>query len=171
MMSPGKTAGMIISKYHDRGYCTHSQSRRRNRICWRIRCYAGILEYPHGKSDVAAALRNSWRTGRRRLRHGALDRWAPSNAEIAFEGFIHPNDTVQEGPLGEWTGYYASGSALEPAIRIATMMHRNDPILTGAIPAVPPNEHTFLSPHPSPRRGLESARSCRYPGSERRMGA
>jgi len=50
---------------------------------------------------------------------------------------------VQEGPLGEWTGYYASGSALEPAIRIVTMMHRNDPILVGAIPAVPPNDNTF----------------------------
>ena len=31
----------------------------------------------------------------------------PANAEIAFEGFIHPDDMIQEGPLGEWTGYYA----------------------------------------------------------------
>ena len=67
----------------------------------------------------------------------------PANSEIAFEGFIHPGDNIQEGPLGEWTGYYASGSALEPAIRIATFMHRNDPILMGAIPAVPPNDNTF----------------------------
>ena len=53
----------------------------------------------------------------------------PANAEIAFEGFIRPDDKVQEGPLGEWTGYYASGSAPEPAIRIATMMppQRSDP--------------------------------------------
>ena len=67
----------------------------------------------------------------------------PANSEIAFEGFIHPDDKIQEGPLGEWTGYYASGSDLEPAIRIDTMMHRNDPILMGAIPAVPPNDNTF----------------------------
>ncbi len=67
----------------------------------------------------------------------------PANAEIAFEGYIHPNDLMQEGPLGEWTGYYAGGSRPEPAIRIATMMHRNDPILLGAIPAVPPNDNTF----------------------------
>ena len=67
----------------------------------------------------------------------------PANAEIAFEGFIHPDDKIQEGPLGEWTGYYACGSAPEPAIRIATLMHRNDPILVGAIPAVPPNDNTF----------------------------
>src|SRR6202000_3181487 len=28
-------------------------------------------------------------------------------------------------------------------IRIATMMHRDNPILMGAIPAVPPNDNTF----------------------------
>ena len=67
----------------------------------------------------------------------------PSNAEIAFEGLIHPDDRIPEGPLGEWTGYYASGSDLEPAIRIDTLMYRNDPILMGAIPAVPPNDNTF----------------------------
>src|SRR6266849_2412333 len=67
----------------------------------------------------------------------------PANAEIAFEGLIHPDDRIKEGPLGEWTGYYASGSDLEPAIRIDTLMYRNDPILVGAIPAVPPNDNTF----------------------------
>ena len=67
----------------------------------------------------------------------------PANAEIAFEGFIHPGDLIQEGPLGEWTGYYAGGTRPEPAIRIATFMHRDDPILLGAIPAVPPNDNTF----------------------------
>ncbi len=67
----------------------------------------------------------------------------PANAEIAFEGLIHPDDRIKEGPLREWTGYYASRSDLEPAIRIDTLMYRNDPILVGAIPAVPPNDNTF----------------------------
>ena len=31
----------------------------------------------------------------------------------------------------------------EPAIRIETLMHRHDPILMGAGPAVPPNDNTF----------------------------
>jgi len=52
----------------------------------------------------------------------------PAHAEIAFEGFIHPNDVMDEGPLGEWTGYYAGGLKKEPAIRIETFMHRDDPI-------------------------------------------
>src|SRR2546422_4475927 len=100
------------------------------------------LEIPYGKSEFEAAggllgepveVFNMPRTGLP----------VPANAEIAFEGLIHPGDLIQEGPLGEWTGYYAGGSRPEPAIRISTMMHRNNPILLGAIPAVPPNDNTF----------------------------
>ena len=67
----------------------------------------------------------------------------PAHAEIAFEGFIHPNDLLDEGPLGEWTGYYAGGLKKEPAIRIETFMHRDDPILLGAIPGIPPDDDSF----------------------------
>jgi 4-hydroxy-3-polyprenylbenzoate decarboxylase len=67
----------------------------------------------------------------------------PAHAEIAFEGFIHPNDRVEEGPLGEWTGYYAGGVKQEPAIRVASFMHRDDPILLGAIPGIPPDDDSF----------------------------
>jgi len=67
----------------------------------------------------------------------------PAHAEIAFEGFIHPGDVIDEGPLGEWTGYYAGGKQKEGVIRVESFFHRNDPILLGAIPAVPPNDDTF----------------------------
>jgi UbiD family decarboxylase len=67
----------------------------------------------------------------------------PANAEIAFEGFINPDDTIAEGPFGEWTGYYAGGQHHAPVIRIETFMHRNDPILLGAVPAVPPCDDTY----------------------------
>src|SRR6476620_11765665 len=67
----------------------------------------------------------------------------PAHAEIAFEGFIHPNDKIDEGPLGEWTGYYAGGLKKEAAIRIETMMYRDNPILLGAIPGIPPDDDSF----------------------------
>src|SRR5690349_9564364 len=67
----------------------------------------------------------------------------PANAAIAFEGSIAPDDLIQEGPFGEWTGYFAGGLKKEPVIRIDTLMHRNDPILLGAVPAVPPNDDTY----------------------------
>ena len=139
MMSPGKHGRIIMTKYHER-----------NQPC-PVAVIVGMhpalfmlsgLEIPYGKSEYEAAggilgepieVFNMPRTGMP----------VPANAEIAFEGLIHPGDVIQEGPLGEWTGYYAGGSRPEPAIRISTMMHRNDPILLGAIPAVPPNDNTF----------------------------
>ena len=52
-------------------------------------------------------------------------------------------DLIDEGPLGEWTGYFAGGRKREPAIRVETFWHRDNPVLTGAIPGVPPNDDTF----------------------------
>jgi 4-hydroxy-3-polyprenylbenzoate decarboxylase len=45
-----------------------------------------------------------------------------------------------EGPFGEWTGYYASGSREEPVIDIKAVYYRNDPIILGAPPNKPPYE-------------------------------
>ncbi|MGH8914530.1 MAG: UbiD family decarboxylase, partial [Acidimicrobiia bacterium] len=64
----------------------------------------------------------------------------PVGAEIAIEGFVHPNSTMMEGPFGEWTGYYASASRQEPVIDVAAIYHRDDPILLGCPPEKPPYE-------------------------------
>jgi UbiD family decarboxylase len=139
MMSPGKHGRIIMGKYHERGQpCPVAVVVGMHPALFML---AG-LEIPYGKSEYEAAggllgepleVINMPRTGLP----------VPANSEIAFEGLIHPGDEIQEGPLGEWTGYYAGGSRPEPAIRISTMMHRKDPILLGAIPAVPPNDNTF----------------------------
>jgi 4-hydroxy-3-polyprenylbenzoate decarboxylase len=139
MMSPGKHGRIIMGKYHDRGEpCPVAVIAGMHPALFML---AG-LEVPYGKSEIEAAggilgepieVFNMPRTGLP----------VPANSEIAFEGLIHPGDEIQEGPLGEWTGYYAGGSRPEPAIRISTFMHRDDPVLMGAIPAVPPNDNTF----------------------------
>jgi UbiD family decarboxylase len=139
MMSPGKHGRIIMTRYHERKEpCPVAVVAGMHPALFML---AG-LEIPYGKSEFEAAggilgepveVFNMPKTGLP----------VPANAEIAFEGFIHPGDVIQEGPLGEWTGYYAGGSRPEPAIRIATLMHRDDPILVGAIPAVPPNDNTF----------------------------
>ena len=100
------------------------------------------LEIPYGKNeyDVAGGLIGEPVEVIEAPRTGLP---IPAQAEIAFEGFVHPNDLIDEGPLGEWTGYYAGGQKKEPAIRIETFMHRNDPILLGAIPGVPPDDDSF----------------------------
>ncbi len=56
----------------------------------------------------------------------------PAEAEIAMEGFAHPDDRKIEGPFGEWTGYFASGPSPEPVIKVEAIYHRNSPIICGA---------------------------------------
>jgi 4-hydroxy-3-polyprenylbenzoate decarboxylase len=139
MMSPGKHGLIIMRKYHERGEpCPVAVVAGMHPVLVML----GGIEIPYGKNELEAAggilgepieVINMPKTGLP----------VPANAEIAFEGLIHPDDRIKEGPLGEWTGYYASGSDLEPAIRIDTLMYRDDPILVGAIPAVPPNDNTF----------------------------
>lgn len=139
MCSKGKHGDIIMRSYHEKGEpCPVAVVCGMHPMLFMI---AG-LEIPYGSNEYDAAgglfgeaieVITGPRTGLP----------IPANAEIAFEGFIHPNDLIQEGPLGEWTGYYAGGLKKEPAIRIETFMHRNNPILMGAIPGVPPDDDSF----------------------------
>ena len=63
----------------------------------------------------------------------------PATAEIALEGDLLPPDQEShiEGPFGEWTGYYGTGAAKGPVIKVRRVMHRNDPIIAGAPPLKP----------------------------------
>jgi len=62
----------------------------------------------------------------------------PITSELAVEGFILPPqvESKQEGPFGEWTGYYASGTRNEPVVKVQTVMYRNDPIIFGSPPGI-----------------------------------
>lgn len=56
----------------------------------------------------------------------------PAFGEIVLEGEIPPPkvESEMEGPFGEWTGYYASGTRPAPLVRVKAVYHRDDPILT-----------------------------------------
>jgi len=56
----------------------------------------------------------------------------PASADIVIEGEIPPPEveSEMEGPFGEWTGYYASGTRPSPVIRVKAVYYRDDPILT-----------------------------------------
>ena len=64
----------------------------------------------------------------------------PKDAEIVIEGFVHPTERKEEGPFGEWTGYYGSLMRAEPVLDIKAIYHRNDPIILGCPPLRPPDE-------------------------------
>lgn len=139
MASKGKHGDIIMRRYHERGEpCP---------IAVVVGVHPGLfsvagVEVPYGKNeyDVAGGLIGE---PVRVVRGPKTGLPIPAEAEIAYEGFIHDGDRIDEGPLGEWTGYYAGGKKKEPVIRVASLLYRNDPILTGCIPAVPPNDDTF----------------------------
>jgi 4-hydroxy-3-polyprenylbenzoate decarboxylase len=139
MTSKGKHGNLIMRRYHERGEpCPIAVVAGMHPALFMV---AG-LEIPYGKNEYDAA---GGLIGEpvEVIAGPATGLPIPAHAEIAFEGWIAPGDQVDEGPLGEWTGYYAGGKKKEPAIRIATFMHRDNPILLGAVPAVPPNDDTF----------------------------
>lgn len=54
----------------------------------------------------------------------------PADAEIVLEGEIDPNDSLPEGPFGEYTGYYAEGEKdNKPFMEVKKVLHRNSPVL------------------------------------------
>ena len=66
----------------------------------------------------------------------------PADCEIALEGYI-THETDEEGPFGEWPGYYAGGVHEEHVFRVEKVYHRDDPILTCSASNKPPHEHLF----------------------------
>jgi len=71
----------------------------------------------------------------------------PSRVEIVVEGEIHPGEWVDEGPFGEWHGYYGNRglkTVPEPVIRVKAVHYRTNPILTCAHPSVPPHDFNLL---------------------------
>lgn len=106
-------------------------------------CAEGI---PYGMSEFA------WAGGIRgepvqvvHGRHTGLP--FPATAEIAIEGWIDPAAPLHdEGPYGEWMGYYASGEGRTHVIKVQAIYHRNDPILLGCPQGKPPHEdNRFLA--------------------------
>ena len=64
----------------------------------------------------------------------------PADAEIAIEGFLRHDLQREEGPFGEWTGYYASSARAEPVFEVKAVYYRNNPIILGCPPEKPPYE-------------------------------
>lgn len=97
---------------------------------------AGVSEF-----DFAGGLRG---TPTQVIRSDITGLPYPADAEIVLEGEIRPGELREEGPFGEWPGYYASPRSLEPFIRVQRVLHRHNPILSCANPARPPHTLTLL---------------------------
>jgi len=61
-----------------------------------------------------------------------VDLPVPANAEIVVEGEVDPEAFMEEGPFGEYTGYY-SGVGTDPRnfIKVNCITHRSNPVFWG----------------------------------------
>ena len=90
----------------------------------------------------------------------------PARAELVIEGYSYPDGGQEEGPFGEFTGYYGRpGLEQTPSIEVKAIYFRNQPIMTAALMADHPSceQNLFLSVMRGARvwRDLEA---CGIPG-------
>lgn len=85
----------------------------------------------------------------------------PATAEIILEGEIRPCDVGEEGPFGEFTGYYGGERAKRPIFRIQCITRRKDAIDVGSYVGRPPQEDALLL---SMNTEMEILRQCPLPG-------
>lgn len=130
-MSPGRHGDEIRRKYWARGQsCPVAISCGQEpavyaAASWRIT--VGEYEYAGGIKNKPIEVVTGVTTGLP----------IPATAEIVLEGEMLPPgaDMRPEGPFGEWTGYYASSTRPEPAVKINATLHRNNPIIMGVPPS------------------------------------
>ena len=80
----------------------------------------------------------------------------PAEAEFVIEGLVHPGPRAEEGPLGEFTGYYGRERSPQPLIEVTAVHHRRDPIMTAALMAKYPALIFYPAPFSSVYRFLSS---------------
>jgi len=71
----------------------------------------------------------------------------PATAEIVLEGYIDGDNLREEGPFGEYTGFYTDElkqTIKKPAIDVKRIYHRNDPIMLAASVGRPVNDNHMM---------------------------
>ena len=138
-MSPGKHGRLIREKYFARGEpCPVTISLGHDPLLF----MAANQEIDYGTDEFAYA------GGHRGKPYEVVNSELhglpiPADSEIVMEGEIYGDETMPEGPFGEFMGYYASDTSEEPIIKIRRVYYRNNPILCVASPAKPPTSVTY----------------------------
>lgn len=140
-ISPAHHGAINVRKYHERGEAAPVAVSLGHHPLYLIISGMGIsygiseYEYFGAVTGESAAV----------IRGEATGLPIPAASEIAFEGFCPPGELREEGPFGEYTGYYASGRGKEPIIDVKAVYHRDDPIILGVPPGRPPHDYSYAS--------------------------
>jgi UbiD family decarboxylase len=138
-MSPGQHGRMICAKYWEKGKsCPIVATFGQDPLTF----LASNIKIPWGSSelDFIGGLR-----GRplEVIKGSFTGLPIPAHAEIAIEGEVPPpsEEARDEGPFGEWPGYYSGGSIgtgePQPVIRVKAVYHRNQPVIDNEAPLWP----------------------------------
>jgi len=75
------------------------------------------------------------------------DLYVPASCEIILEGEVSSDFSTfrDEGPFGEYTGYYCSVPEKRPVLEVKCITCRKDPILQGTLEGMPINEDHIIS--------------------------
>lgn len=68
----------------------------------------------------------------------------PASSEIVIEGLVQPEKKHDEGPFGEYTGYYVE-KGLNPIVEVTAITHRKNPIYQGTYIGRPPTESSVMA--------------------------
>ncbi|MBI4321298.1 MAG: UbiD family decarboxylase [Chloroflexi bacterium] len=145
MANHGKHNRIMMDKYHRRGEpCPAAVVIGADPLIWAVSMTSlpwGVSEYDFAGSFLGEPMQVV------RAPYTGLP--VPANAEIVIEGEIPPLSVraEDEGPFGEWAGYYShfvkkSGYVLE----VKSVLHRHNPVLGGAPPLRPPMENDYALP-------------------------
>ena len=132
--NPGRHGTLIRQKYWDKGLsCPAAVATGLEPVLWAATTFdlpLGVSEYDYTGGFRGKAIE---------VTQGVTtDLPIPATAEIVLEGEILPNEVKDEGPFGEWAGYYVTGVLKEPVFKVNAILHRNNPIIHGAAPVFAP---------------------------------
>lgn len=95
-----------------------------------------MLSHPPYEYDIIGAIRQE---PVELVKCETSDLEVPASAEIVVEGLISPDpaDYEDEGPFGEWFGYYG-WNRKRPVVQVECITHRDEPILRGQVEGTKP---------------------------------
>lgn len=98
----------------------------------------GVSEY-----DIMGALRGE---PVELVKCETVDLEVPADAQIVIEGEVSLdfNSFREEGPFGEFQGYYSGGASRKPVVTVNCITYRDDPILQGTLEGMPINESDLM---------------------------
>ena len=138
-MSPGQHGRQICQRYWDRGESCPVVATFGGDPLLFLAAYNKV-PWGHSELELAGGLRER---PVEVIKGPVTGLPIPAHAEIAIEGEVPPPDeeSRDEGPFGEWPGYYSGGTIgtgeRQPVIRVKAVYYRDDPIIHGDAPMWP----------------------------------